>query len=86
MQIPMNDESIVVTMKYTNVRIAIFPFIRAFKLADTFMRLDISNGKVNNFKIRINNSPGYEINEIVSSEKLNRRKAVPMWERKCFTH
>lgn len=77
-QIPISADAIVVNIKYEIVRSAIFPFIRAFKLAETFTKLEISNGNVNNFKIRKNSSPGYEISIIVSSEKLYCRKNVPM--------
>lgn len=53
------------------------PFMRAFKLAEPEMRLDIISGKINNFNIRMNNSPGYAINAIVSSLKSKDRKQKP---------
>lgn len=60
-----------------SVRSAIFPFMRAFKLAEPEMRLDIINGKISNFNNRMNNSPGYAINVIVSSLKSYDRKLKP---------
>lgn len=53
------------------------PFIRAFKLAEPEMRLDMINGKISNFSNRINNSPGYAINVIASLLKFNVRKLKP---------
>lgn len=77
MIIPRVAENIEVDAKYTIIQDTILPLIRAFKLADTVMRLDMSIGKVSNFNIRRNNSPGYEINMMVSLEKLYERNVIP---------
>lgn len=77
MHIPVNAETIEVDAKYVIVRNTILPFMRAFKLAETVTRLDMSIGKVTNFNIRINNSPGYEINMMVSLDKLYERNVIP---------
>lgn len=52
--------------------------MRAFKLAEPEMRLDIINGKISNFNNRMNNSPGYAINIIALSLKLYDRKLKPV--------
>lgn len=66
-----------VDAKYTIVRDTIFPFILAFKLAATVIRLDMSIGNVISFNIRRNNSPGYDINMMVSLDKLYERNVIP---------
>lgn len=69
----MND----VVAKYDTVFNVILPLTFGFILADTVIKQDRSNGSVKNFKIRKNNSPGYEINKMASSEKCTERKVVP---------
>lgn len=76
-QIPQKADSIEVHAKYVIVRDTILPFIRAFKLAETVTRLPMSIGSVTNFNIRMNNSPGYEINMMVSLDKLYERNVIP---------
>lgn len=55
----------------------ILPLTLGFILADTVIKHDKSRGNVKNFKMRKNNSPGYEIIRIASSEKRTERKLVP---------
>lgn len=76
---PMRMESIVVKIKYISARNTILPLTPACRLDDTVIIDDISNGKVINFNIRKNNSPGYDISKIVSFDKCCGRKLIPAW-------
>lgn len=76
-QIPEKADIIEAEAKYIIVRDTILPFIRAFKLAETVTRLPMSIGNVTNFNILINSSPGYEINMMVSLDKLYGRNVIP---------
>lgn len=64
-------------MKYNRVRYIILPLIRPPKSLATVIMLDISSGNINNLNIRINNSPGYEINRICSVVKSKLRNKMP---------
>lgn len=59
-----------VIKKYIRVLTAILPFNRAFKLALPAIKLDIINGRIRSFNIRINSSPGYEMSKIAFCDKL----------------
>lgn len=76
-QMPRKALNSDVNAKYANVRMAMRPFMRAFKLAEPEIRLDIINGKINSFNSLINNSPGYEISVIEFSLNRNERKLKP---------
>lgn len=55
---PIADEIIDVMKKKSSVRTITFPPNLLFKLAVTVIKLEISNGNVNNFNILKNISPG----------------------------
>lgn len=57
-QMPIADEIIDVMKKKSSVRTITFPPNLLFKLAVTVIKLEISNGNVNNFNILKNISPG----------------------------
>ena len=76
-KIAINAEMNEVLAKYDTVFNVIRPLTFGFILADTVIRHDKSSGSVKNFKIRKNNSPGYEIKRMASSEKCTGRKVVP---------
>lgn len=53
------------------------PFMRAFRLADPAIKLDMTSGSIISLSIRINNSPGYEISMIESWLRCSVRKLKP---------
>uniref|UniRef100_A0A1B0C4R4 Uncharacterized protein n=1 Tax=Glossina palpalis gambiensis TaxID=67801 RepID=A0A1B0C4R4_9MUSC len=65
-----------VLAKYTKVRRAILPFIRAFKLAEPAIKLDITKGNIINFRIRINSSPGTPLIQILMPSTYNKNPLV----------
>lgn len=74
---PSNALKNEVAAKYMRVLNAIFPFIRAFRLAEPAIRLEITRGRIISFRIRMKSSPGYDINIIESGPKFSGRRLTP---------